>query len=530
MYKNLLSVGFFTLLSRGSGFLRDVVLGAVLGAGILADAFYIAFRLPNHFRTIFGEGAFNAAYVPSYSRVLETDGKEEAKHFSSQIFTLLLASQIVLLALAWTFTPQLIELLAPGFDADPEKMRLAVTMTQITFPYLLFITLVTLHSGTLNANGRFAAAAFAPVMMNVVMVAFLAVAFLFPNAGVAASYGITVSGVVQLAMMMVAARRAGVLERLARPRLDAHVKQFFGALGPAVIGSAGVQIALFADTIIGSMLPTGGVSSIYYADRIYQLPIGVIGIAAGTVLLPEMSRRLAAGDPGAAYHAQNRTMALTLALGAPFFIAFLAIPELIMRGVFMRGRFTAEAASASAAVLAAYGIGILAIVLIRSAVASFQAHGDTRTPMLVSLISVAINVALKIVLFRPYGAVGLATATAVGAWINFGLLCALAIREGSMRPDATLAKVGLAVTAASALLLGVAIFGDAPTARLAEAVGHFVTETHLLLLTGAGSVVYALALLLGLRGLGVRLARRNGSAAEAPADAARTTPLSDAAR
>jgi len=510
MYRNLFSVGFFTLLSRGSGFLRDVVLGAVLGAGVLADAFYIAFRLPNHFRTIFGEGAFNAAYVPSYSRVLETEGETQAKSFSSQIFTLLLASQVLFLALAWMFTPQLIELLAPGFDADPEKMQLAVTMTRITFPYLLFITLVTLHSGTLNANGRFVAAAFAPVLLNVVMVMFLAVAFLFPNAGIAASYGITVSGVAQLALMMVAARRARILERLERPHLDSRVRQFFGALGPAVIGSAGVQIALFADTIIGSMLPTGGISSIYYADRIYQLPIGVIGIAAGTVLLPEMSRRLATGDHGAACHAQNRTMALTLALGAPFFVAFLAIPELIMRGVFMRGRFTAEAASASAAVLAAYGIGILAIVLIRSAVASFQAHGDTRTPMLVSLFAVAINVALKIVLFRPYGAAGLATATAVGAWINFALLCLLAIREGSMRPDVTLGKVGLAVAFASALLLGVAIFGDAPAARLAGAVGHFVTETHLVLLALAGSAVYALALLAGLRGLGVRLARANG--------------------
>lgn len=521
MYKNLLSVGFFTLLSRGTGFFRDVALGAVLGAGVLADAFYIAFRLPNHFRTIFGEGAFNAAYVPSYSRVLENQGAIAAKSFSSQIFTLLLASQVLLLALAWLFTPQLIELLAPGFDADPEKMRLAVTMTRITFPYLLFITLVTLHMGTLNANGRFAAAAFAPVLLNLVMLVFLAVAFLFPDAGIAASYGIAVSGVAQLALVMVAARRAGVLERLERPRLDAHVRQFFSALGPAVIGSAGVQIALFADTIIGSLLPTGGISSIYYADRIYQLPIGVIGIAAGTVLLPEMSRRLAAGDRGAAFHAQNRTMALTLALGAPFFVAFLAIPGLIMSGVFERGRFTAEAAAASAAVLAAYGIGTLAIVLIRSAVASFQSQGDTRTPMLVALLAVAINVALKIALFRPFGAPGLATATAIGAWINFALLCLLAIRRGSMRPDATLFKVGIAVAFASALLLGVAIFGDAPAGRLAGVFGHFATAVHLVLLTGAGSLVYAIALLIGLRGLGVRLARLQAKAtlAVAPADA-----------
>ena len=264
------------------------------------------------------------------------------------------------------------------------------------------------------------------------------------------------------------------------------------------------------------MLPTGGISSIYYADRIYQLPIGVIGIAAGTVLLPEMSRRLAAGDPGAACHAQNRTMALTLALGAPFFVAFLTIPQLIMRGVFEHGRFTAADAAASAAVLAAYGFGTLPIVLIRSAVASFQARGDTRTPMLVSLFAVGFNVALKIVLFRPFGAVGLATATATGAWINFGLLCWLAIRQGSMRPDATLGKVAVAVAIASALLVGVAIYGDGPAAAAAGAIGHFVTETHLVLLTTLGSLVYAAVLIAGLYGSGVRLARGR---ALAPAEA-----------
>ena len=199
-----------------------------------------------------------------------------------------------------------------GFD-DPEKFGLAVTMTRITFPYLLCVTLVTLQSGTLNANRRFVAAAFAPVVLNLVMVAFLAFAFLFPNAGIAASVGVTVSGVLQLALLAVAARRAGVVERLERLRWTPDVKRFFAALGPAVIGSAGVQIAIFADTIISTLLPTGGPSSLYYAERIYQLPIGVVGIAAGTVLLPEMSRRLAQGAPGAARHAQNRTMALTFA-------------------------------------------------------------------------------------------------------------------------------------------------------------------------------------------------------------------------
>ena len=468
MYKSLLSVGGFTLLSRATGFVRDIALSAVVGGGLLADAFFVAFRLPNHFRAIFGEGAFNAAYVPSYAQIMEKQGGARAHAFSNQIFTLLLISQIVLLAIAWVFMPTLIDLLAPGFRGNPEKFALTVTMTRITFPYLLFITINTLQSGTLNANGKFAAAAFAPVLLNVTTIAFLLVAFEFPNAGIAASFGTLVSGVLQMGMTGYAAWRAGLLEQIARPEFTDEVKGFFGRLGPAVVGSAGTQIAIFADTIIASMLPTGALSSIYYADRMYQLPLGVIGIAAGTVLLPEMSRRIAAGNIGGAYHAQNRTAALSIALTAPFFVAFIMIPQWIMRAFFEHGAFSGPAADASAAVLEAYGFGLLSIVLIRSATASFLARGDTRTPMIVTLISFGFNVVLKLILFKPFGAVGLAAATAAGSWINLGLLVFIAIRRDEMRPDMLLGRIGAAVAAASFVLafavlvgpdLGWAIFG-----------------------------------------------------------------------
>jgi putative peptidoglycan lipid II flippase len=512
MYRNLLSVAGMTLLSRVTGFLRDVVLGAILGAGALADAFYIAFRLPNHFRAIFGEGAFNAAFVPSYARVLETQGGDSARRFGGQILSLLLLSQIVLLGLAWGFTSELVALLAPGLAERPEQFALAVTMTRITFPYLTCVTLVTLLSGVLNAHGKFAAAAFAPVLLNLAMVAFLLVAFLFPNAGIAASFGIAAAGVLELALLIGAARKAGVLSPLVRPRWSADTKQFFKALGPAVIGSAGVQIAMFADTIIGSLLPAGGVSSIYYADRIYQLPIGVIGIAAGTVLLPEMSRRLAGGDESGAFHAQNRTMALTIALSAPFFVAFMLIPDVIMRGVFLRGAFTEEAAQASAQVLCAYGFGLFAIVLIRSAVASFQARGDTRTPMLVSLAAVAFNVALKLVLFQPLGAAGLAAATAAGAWVNFGLLVFLARRAGAMRFDALLGKVALASGLAALALTAVAIVGRDIAVGLARPFDGAEAIVTIALLGGAGLAVYGLALAGLLRLFGVRFGKLRAQA------------------
>jgi putative peptidoglycan lipid II flippase len=506
MIRSLLSVGGFTLLSRITGFFRDVMLSAILGAGLVSDAFFIAFRLPNHFRAIFGEGAFNAAYVPCYSKALQREGKASAEEFSSEIFTLLLASQLALLALAYLFMPQFVALLAPGLDDRPEKFELAVTLTRITFPYLLCMTLVTLHQGTLNANGRFAAAAFAPNLLNLSVMAALALAFLFPDAGVAASVGVTVSGALQLALLMADARYAGVLEGFARPRWK-RVRDFFLMLGPAVIGSASGQIAMFADTIIASMLPDGGLSAISYADRIYQLPNGVIGIAAGTVLLPEMSRRIAAGDAAGAQAAQNRVMALTIALAAPFFVAFVTIPELIMSGVFQRGAFTAADALRSADVLAAYGGGLMALVLISSARASFQAHGDTRTPMYVALGAVVANVALKILLFRPMGAAGLATATSVGLWINLAALIGLALHRGAMRFDETFLRVCAASLAASVPLLLVALYAYGPTAWLGAFFGGFGDVVTLLTLGAAGALVYGGVLVFCLRLFGLRLSQ-----------------------
>jgi putative peptidoglycan lipid II flippase len=298
-----------------------------------------------------------------------------------------------------------------------------------------------------------------------------------------------------------------VHEHLVGIEWNKEIRHFFAVLGPAVIGSAGVQLALFADTIIASMLPTGGVSSIYYADRIYQLPIGIIGIAAGTVLLPEMSRRRAQGDHGGAFHAQNRTMALSIVLGAPFFVAFIMIPEVIMRGVFLRGAFTAGDASASAHVLMAYGFGLIAIVLIRSVIASFQSIGDTRTPMLIALVSVAGNIGLKIALFKNMGAAGLAAATAAGAWLNLILLYYFAVRRDLLRPDALLAKSAAAAAIATVALSLFAFFFTLPAAGFAADIGHFKNEIDLIILAAGGTLVYAISLGLCFFVLGVRLRR-----------------------
>jgi len=241
MIKKILTVGGYTLLSRLTGFMRDIMLAAILGAGPTADAFFVAFRLPNHFRAIFAEGAFNAAFIPAYARVRTQEGKRAADQFGDRIFTLLFASQVVLLALALLFTPQVIELLAPGFSREPHQFALAVSLTRITFPYLLLITLVTLWSGILNALHRFATAAAAPILLNLTMMATLACAAFFPGAGYAAAWGVLISGVLQAALVGGDTFYAGVMTFFRTLRLDSDVRRFFKALIPATVGSAGTQ-------------------------------------------------------------------------------------------------------------------------------------------------------------------------------------------------------------------------------------------------------------------------------------------------
>jgi len=508
MFKKILSVGGWTLISRLTGFIRDVVIAAVMGVGPVADAFFVAFRIPNHFRAIFGEGAFNNAFLPTYAQVLETEGGKAATSFASRVTTLMLIVQVGLLIAAFAAMPTVVSLLAPGFSADPAKFDLAVSLTRITFPYLLLITIVTIYSAILNAHDRFWAAAAAPVLLNVSMIVALALVFLFPNAGYAAACGVTAAGIFELLLVWLSARRIAASPGLENPRFDGAMKRFFKALGPAVIGSAGVQLAIFADTIIASFLPTGAVSSLYYADRLYQLPLGVIGIAAGTVLLPEMSRRIAVGDEAGAYTAQNRTVGLTLALAAPFLVAFLVMPDLIMSALFQRGAFDEQAAQRAGAVLAAYGLGLPAAVLIRSAVASFYARSDTATPLIASLTAVVVNVLVKIMLMDSYGVVGLALGTAIGVWVNLILLFVLAYRRGWTAPNRSLAKTCLAVAAAALLLAVFAWFAPAPLSQWTALLPIWQSEVLLGVLGAAGALLYGGILLAGMKAMGIRLARR----------------------
>jgi putative peptidoglycan lipid II flippase len=495
MLGRIFTVGGYTLLSRLTGFARDIMLAAILGAGPAADAFFVALRLPNHFRAIFAEGAFNAAFVPAYAHVSAGEGEKAAGLFANRIFTLLFVSQAILLIAAWLFMPQAMSLLAPGFTDDAGERNLAIELTRITFPYLLLITLVTLYGGILNVMHRFASAAAASILLNISMMATLAVAVWFPTPGHAAAWGVLISGFLQYFLLAGDLGAHGGLPRFAPIKLDANVRAFFRALGPATIGSMGTQVALFADTIIATFLPAGALSALYYADRLNQLPIGVIGIAVGTVLLPEMSRRLTSEDHEGAHLAQRRAFDFTLLLSVPFVTAFLVVPDPIMRAMFARGAFTKGDAAAAGATLAAYAVGLIPFVLIRSAVATFYARRDTATPVKAALIGVAVNVALKIALVGSFAQVGLAFATAVGAWINLSLVIGFAVRAGYLELDAALMR-STAKFVAAGILLGAALWLAARFfGAHMSSLGTLHDEAAFLLLIVVGGVVYAGAIL-----------------------------------
>ncbi|HSD92521.1 MAG TPA: murein biosynthesis integral membrane protein MurJ [Methyloceanibacter sp.] len=516
MIRRIATVGGLTLVSRLTGFIRDVVMAAILGAGPVADAFFVAFRLPNHFRAIFAEGAFAAAFVPAYARTLEQAGLPAAKLFADQIAAALIAINLVLLAIAMIFTPEVVSVLAPGLD--PERFELAVALTRITFPYLALVSLETLFAGILNANNRFAAAAGAPILLNLSIIGTLLLVPFFQDAGHAAAWGVLLAGVVMVFVVGGDAELHGYGIRLRMPRLDEPTRRFLRALGPAIIGAGGVQLALFADTLIASFLPTGALSALYYADRINQLPIGVVGIAIGTVLLPEMSRRLAAGDEKGAASAQARGIQLALLLTIPCAAAAMTIPDLIMRALFARGAFTASDAAAAGSTLAAYSVGLLPFVLLRSFTAPFYARGDTATPVKAALLAAAINIALKVVLMDPLAQVGLALATSIGAWINLSLLAIFARRQGFAVSGAAIGKPVAKLIAAGVVLAASLVAGTYGLEAALAGLTHFRDETMLALLIVLGGIVYVLVVLLLLGWTWLKsLAREVNVAADTPA-------------
>ncbi len=500
MIGRLISVGGFTALSRVAGFFRDVIMAAVLGAGPMSDAFMVAFRLPNNFRAIFAEGAFNAAFLPRYAAAAAKSGtgpSSPASRFADEVFAWQFVAQLVLLVVALAFMRQIVGVLAPGFADNPDQVRLAVSLSRITFPYLLCIAIVTQLSAMLNAVNKFRAAAASPILLNIAMIGTLWSAQYFPSTAHAAAYGVFLAGILQLLYIVWAAARTGLALRLKLPRWSAEMREFFGALGAAMVGAGSVEIGLFIDTLIASFLPSGDLTALYYADRINQLPMGIVGIALGTVLLPEMSAKIAGNDERGASIAQNRAVIIGMLLTLPCIAAFFIIPGTLMRALFARGAFGVDAADQSAAALVAYGVGLPAFVLLRCVVPSFYARGDTATPVRATVTAVAANIAMKfaLVMGLNFGVVGVALGTSFGAWVNLAVLAYLA-RQRSVLVATPELKRGILPVLAAALAAGAGFFaGDAlghslvgPSMALRDVVAFLIAG-------GCGALAYVLVVL-----------------------------------
>jgi len=516
LFKGAATVGGMTMISRVLGFVRDILIATFLGTGPVADAWVVAFRFPNLFRRVFAEGAFNSAFVPLYSKRLEGEGPTAAKSFAEEAQAGLGSVLLIFTVVVVIFMPWAMIALAPGFlfgqgeafdlgvafsriasGEVPDKYALTVLFTRITLPYLFFVSMVALLSGILNSIGRFLLAAAAPVLLNVVLIA--ALLFLtpyLPSAGHALAIGVFVAGIAQLVALIWGCRRAGVMPAPQRPLWTPRVKRLVTLGVPGVIAAGITQINIVIGTLIAT-LEAGAASLLYYADRIYQLPLGIIGVAMGVVLLPDLSRRLRAGDEAGARQSQNRAMEFSMILTIPAAVALAIIPLSVVVVLFEHGAFMRADAQGAAAAVTAFAFGLPAFVMIKIFQPGFFAREDTRTPMFYAAAQTAVNIVLSVILFRVIGFVGIAIATSAGAWINTLLLASRLRRDGYLNFDKRLRTRLPRITLAS-IAMGAALWFLQPYLLLYLDAGLWQGVGVLALMVLSGLLVYgAMVLLLG---------------------------------
>jgi putative peptidoglycan lipid II flippase len=495
------TVGSFTLLSRVAGFVRDIVLSAVLGSGAVADAFIVAFKLPNFFRRLFAEGAFAAAFVPLFSRELQDHGRAEAVAFARQAHAALLLVLVPFSAVLIIAMPLVVGVLAPGMRDDSATFALAVEFGRIAFPYLLFISLASLYGGVLNSIDRFAHVAATPILLNLTLIgAVLGLTPVLPNGGYAASIGVAVAGLLQWLWLLAVCARHEVGMKLVRPRWTKRVARLVTLATPVAIGGGVQQISGMLDVVWASLLPVGTISTLYYADRIAQLPLGVVGIAIGTALLPLLARQLRAGQTESAMANQNRAIEFGLLFSLPAAVALCLLSDPIVRVLFERGRFGPEDTLRTAGALAAFAVGLPAFVLVKAFTPGFFAREDTRTPLVIAVISIVVNVALNLAFL--YGTalaqIGIALATSLSGWLNAALLAGVLRHRNHWIADQRLAARALRMLAATAgmgIALWLALILLAPVVAQANVKGALAFVALCLL----GAAVYAaLGALLGV--------------------------------
>jgi putative peptidoglycan lipid II flippase len=418
---NLLSstsiFSFFTLISRILGYLRDILIAFFLGASIFADAFFVAFRLPNTFRRLFAEGTFNAAFIPSYTSA-RTENKENGKKFADDILGSLLLILILIVTLVEIFTPYLVYIIAPGFVENDLKFNLAVELTRITFPFLLFVSLSSFFSGILNSNNKFAAAAAAPIILNIILILSLVVSFkLNLNFAKQLSYGVTLAGILQLIFLFFVTLKFYKPTLIFKLKADSKVKFFFKKLLPSIFSSGVTQINILIGTIIASF-ETGAVSYLYYADRIYQINLAIAGIAVGTVSLPALSKAFKNKNVKKLSNIQSKSLELSLLLSIPASLGLILASEEIVNALFGYGSFTKEDVKLTADALKYFGYGVPAFALVKILSNFFFARDNTKSPFYISVAMVMINISISVSLFSSFGFIIIPISTSISTWIG----------------------------------------------------------------------------------------------------------------
>jgi|TARA_B110000438_G_scaffold174807_1_gene167041 putative peptidoglycan lipid II flippase len=408
---------FFTLISRILGYARDILIAIFLGTSLFADVFFVAFRLPNTFRRLFAEGAFNAAFIPSYAGELAKN-KVKADRFAKNVFSLLFIILLFLVLVAEIFMPQLIFLISPGFYKDPEKLKLAVDLSRITFPFLFFISLASFFSAILNSYNKFAAAAAAPIILNIILIGSLFISkWLSLSEVITLSYAVSVAGFLQLLVLIFFVRTNFKPAFNFKIKIDKQLKFFFSKLLPSIFSSGVTQINILIGTIIASF-QAGAVSYLYYADRVYQINLAVAGIAVGTVMLPELSRYVKIKNTKKVTNLQNRALELCLFLSIPAATALVLASEEIVTSLFGYGSFNYESVTNTSIALTFFAFGVPAFAILKILSNFFFARNDTKTPFYLSIVSVIINVIISISMFSKLGFVIIPIATSVSSWIN----------------------------------------------------------------------------------------------------------------
>ncbi len=495
LFKNSLTIGGFTLISRLLGFVREMLMAAVLGSGPMASAFVVAFRFPNLFRRWFAEGAFNSAFVPLYAGTLEAEGQDAADGFAREALSVLLSALLVLMLISEIAMPWIMRALAPGFLQEPDLFAKTVLFAQITMPYIVFMSLTAMLSGILNAHLRFAAAAAAPIILNIVLVSILLSSPAdAETAALHLSIGVGISGVLQVLVVVLGCRHLGIKLGLVRPRLTPGVRRLIRLGVPGAIAAGVVQINLVVGQIFASF-QEGAIAWLYYADRLYQLPLGVVGIAMGVALLPGLTRQVRGGDEAGAAKTLNDALVLSAVLTLPAAVALGVLPVYFIEGVFVRGAFSASDALATGQALMAYAFGLPSFILIKVFAPGYFAREDTKTPMQFAALSMIVNVTLGAVLFFTIGFVGLAIATSVAGWINALALGLGLKRQGRFMPDrALLSRLSRLLLAAIIMGIALAFMAEPVRAMIDTVPGYRLISAVLVAL--AGMAVFAFAALI----------------------------------